>query len=51
MVRGKYLYVALPEPEIFMVDLDNDKSYVYDRETGLLTKGDLNLETHAKTAG
>ena len=46
--EGKYLYVALPEPEIFMVDLDNDKSYVYDRETGLLTKGDLNLETQAR---
>ena len=38
----------LPEPEIFVVDLDNEKSYVYDRETGLLTKGDLNLETQAR---
>jgi len=46
--EGKYLYVDLPEPEIFVVDLDNDKSYVYDRETGLLTKGDLNLETQAR---
>jgi len=46
--EGKYLYVNLPEPEIFVVDLDNDKSYVYDRETGLLTKGDLNLETQAR---
>ena len=46
--EGKYLYVDLPEPEIFVVDLDNEKSYVYDRETGLLTKGDLNLETQAR---
>ena len=46
--EGKYLYVDLPEPEIFMVDLDNEKSYVYDRETGLLSKGDLNLETQAR---
>jgi len=42
------LYVRLPEPEIFIATLDNDKSYVYDRETGLLTKGDINLETNAR---
>jgi len=42
------LYVSLPEPEIFLTTLDNDKSYVYDRETGVLTKGDINLETNAR---
>jgi len=42
------LYVRLPVPEIFIATLDNDKSYVYDRETGLLTKGDVNLETEAR---
>lgn len=42
------LYVRLPPPEIFVATLDNDKSYVYDRETGLLTKGDVNLETTAR---
>jgi hypothetical protein len=42
------LYVILPEPEIFIATLDNDKSYVYDRDTGLLTKGDVNLETTAR---
>ena len=42
------LYVKLPEPEIFIATLDNDKSYVYDRETGLLSKGDVNLETTAR---
>jgi len=42
------LYVKLPEPEIFIATLDNDKSYVYNRETGLLTKGDVNLETTAR---
>ncbi len=46
--EGKYLYVNLPDPEIFIVALDNEKSYVYDRETGLLTKGDINLETQAR---
>lgn len=42
------LYVNLPDPEIFIATLDNDKSYVYDRDTGLLTKGDINLETTAR---
>ncbi|MCB9135081.1 MAG: DUF4230 domain-containing protein [Anaerolineales bacterium] len=42
------LYVHLPAPEIFIATLDNDKSYVYDRDTGLLTKGDVNLETNAR---
>jgi hypothetical protein len=38
------VYMRLPEPEIFVATLDNDKSYVYDRDTGLFTHGDLNLE-------
>ncbi len=42
------LYVRLPPAEIFVATLDNDKSYIYDRETGLLTKGDVNLETTAR---
>lgn len=37
--------VKLPEPEIFVATLDNDKSYVYDRSTGMLTRGDVTLET------
>ncbi len=42
------LYVTLPPAEIFIATLDNEKSYVYDRDTGLLTKGDVNLETAAR---
>ena len=42
------LYVKLPPTEIFIATLDNDKSYVYDRETGLLTKGFTDLETLAR---
>ena len=42
------LYVKLPPTEIFIATLDNDKSYVYDRETGLLTKGNIDLETLAR---
>ena len=42
---------AFPAPaEVFVASLDNDKSYVYDRETGLLTKGNVDLETEARAA-
>ncbi|HEY61869.1 MAG TPA: DUF4230 domain-containing protein [Anaerolineae bacterium] len=47
-VNGGVLFVRLPQAEIFIVTLDNDKSYVYDRQTGLLTKGDIHLETAAR---
>jgi hypothetical protein len=49
-VQQGVLYVNLPEPEIFIATLDNDKSYVYNRDTGLLRKGDINLETAARQA-
>jgi hypothetical protein len=44
------LYVKLPPAEIFIATLDNDKSYVYDRDTGALTKGNVDLETLARQA-
>lgn len=49
-INGKILIVNLPEPEIFVVTLENEKSYVYDRTTGLFTKGDPNLETQVRQA-
>jgi hypothetical protein len=42
------LHVRLPEPEIFISTLDNEKSYVYDRETGIFSKGNIDLETEAR---
>ncbi len=45
---GTVLYVKLPPTEIFIATLDNDKSYVYDRETGAFTKGSIDLETIAR---
>ena len=39
------LSVRLPPAEVFIATLDNEKSYVYDRETGILAKPDVNLET------
>jgi hypothetical protein len=47
-VENNVLYVQLPEPEIFIATLDNEKSYVYDRDRGALTRGDVNLETTAR---
>ncbi len=44
------LVIKLPKSEVFVATLDNDQSYVYDRETGLLTHGDINLETAARQA-
>ncbi|MBN2387507.1 MAG: DUF4230 domain-containing protein [Anaerolineales bacterium] len=42
------LYVRLPAAEIFDATLNNDQSYVYDRDTGLLTHGNDQLETLAR---
>jgi Protein of unknown function (DUF4230) len=39
------LTVRLPPAEIFVATLDNEKSYVYQRDTGILAKPDINLET------
>ena len=47
-VRDGVLYVQLPEVEIFVVAIDNQQSYVYDRETGLFNHGEINLETEAR---
>ena len=47
---GDILYVTLPEAEIFVVAIDNQQSYIYDRDTGILTHGEVNLETEARRA-
>lgn len=49
-LRNGVLYVHLPAAEVFVATLDNDKSYVYDRETGLLNHGNVDLETTARQA-
>ena len=49
-VRNGVLYVTLPPAEVFVATLDNDKSYIYNRETGLLAHQDVNLETTARQA-
>lgn len=42
--------IKMPPPEIFVVNVDNQKSYIYNRTTGVLTHGDVNLETTARRA-
>jgi hypothetical protein len=49
-LQGNVLYARLPVPEVFVATLDNEKSYVYDRETGLLIKPYNDLETKARQA-
>ncbi len=44
------IFLRLPEAEIFVATLDNEASYIYDRDTGLLTQGDINLEAAARQA-
>ena len=42
------LYVTLPPSEIFVATLDNQKSYVYDRDTGILVKPNADFETNCR---
>jgi hypothetical protein len=44
------LYMVIPAAEVFVATLDNDKSYVYHRETGLLAPGTKDLESAARKA-
>jgi hypothetical protein len=42
--------LVLPPAEVFVAALDNEKSYIYDRTKGLLTRGDIQLESAARLA-
>lgn len=49
-LKNDVLYVRLPQAEIFVATLDNEKSYIYNRDTGILTHGSVDLETTARRA-
>jgi hypothetical protein len=49
-LENSVLKVRLPATEIFIATLDNEKTYIYDRDTGILTKGNIQLETAARQA-
>jgi hypothetical protein len=40
--------IILPRAEIFIAALDNEKTYVYDRDIGLLRKAEIGLESEAR---
>lgn len=47
-IHGRVIHVHLPQPEIFTTTLDNAKTRVYSRETGLFVAADPNLETEVR---
>jgi hypothetical protein len=49
-LEGSVLKVRLPDTEVFIATLDNEKTYVYDRDTGILRKPIQDLETIARQA-
>ena len=49
-LEDETLNVKLPKAEVFVATLNNDQSYIYDRETGILRKSDPDLETSARQA-
>lgn len=47
-LEGSVLNVRLPQAEVFIAALDNEKTYVYERDTGVLRMPSLDLETLAR---
>lgn len=50
VVNGSSIRLTLPESQIFIADLDETKTQVYDRRQGILTKGETQLESEARRA-
>jgi hypothetical protein len=50
IVQGHSISLRLPPAEIFSTRIDNAKSRVYSRDTGLFTSPDPNLETEVRQA-
>lgn len=45
---GTEIIVNLPQAEIFSVNIDNSKTRVFDRDRGIFTSGEINLEAEAR---
>lgn len=43
--NGRSIHLTLPPSQVFLTTLDNAKSRVYSRDTGIFVKADPNLET------
>ncbi|MBI3954820.1 DUF4230 domain-containing protein [Candidatus Gottesmanbacteria bacterium] len=49
-VDGKNIRVVLPKPQLLTVYLDNTQTRVYDRQRGILSTDEKDLETQARIA-
>jgi hypothetical protein len=49
-VHGDTVHVRLPAPEVLSTRIDNAKTRIYSRSTGLLVSADPNLETQVRQA-
>lgn len=49
-ITGDTITMKLPPPQILLTRIDNEKTRVYDRNQGLLSRGDKDLETEARIA-
>jgi hypothetical protein len=47
-IEGRSIHVHLPPAQIFVTALDNSKTRVYSRTTGLLVPEDPNLESQVR---
>jgi hypothetical protein len=47
-VKGQVIYVRMPAAEIFATRIDNAKTRVYSRDTGLFSSPDPNLESEVR---
>jgi len=47
-INGRTIDMAIPPAEIFATRIDNDRTRVYMRETGLFTRPDPNLESDVR---
>ncbi len=45
---GTEITIKLPAPEIFSVIIDNTNTKVFDRDQGIFTKGEIDLEAEAR---
>lgn len=48
IVNGQAIRMKMPDPEIFATRVDNERTRVYSRETGLFTPVDANLESDVR---
>jgi hypothetical protein len=47
-VSGQTLKVTMPAPSILVSKLDSEQTRVYDRQSGIFTRGDKDLESEAR---